>query len=87
MAIGLFLVATAVGGGTFLYAKSKQATSGTAAVAGVATGAGAAVAALALQALLPIAILAGILGIPAAGFYYLGKSKAERKALGPGRDY
>ncbi|NVB38132.1 hypothetical protein G6O69_09835 [Pseudenhygromyxa sp. WMMC2535] len=57
-------------------------------MAGVATGAGAAGAALLLHALLPVLIVAGIIGVPAAGFYYLGKSKGERKALGPGsNDY
>ena len=39
-----------------------------------------------VQALMPVLIVAGIIGLPAAGFYYLGKSKGERKALGPGRD-
>lgn len=84
--IGTILFATAVAGGTYLFAKSKDAKNGTAAVAGVAGGAGAAVAVVVAQALLPVAIVAGIIGLPAAGFYYLGKSKGERKALGPGRD-
>ncbi len=87
MALGLVLLATAVGAGTYLFAKSKKANNGTAAVAGVATGAGAAGAALLVQALFPILVVAGIIGLPAAGFYYLGKSKGERKALGPGSDY
>ena len=87
MALGLVLLATAVGAGTYLFAKSKKATDGTAAVAGVATGAGAAAAVVLVQALMPVLIVAGIIGLPAAGFYYLGKSKGERKALGPGKDY
>lgn len=88
MALGLILLATAVGGGTYLYAKSKQATTGTAAVAGAATGAGAAGAVLLVQAALPLLIVAGIIGLPAAGIYYIGKARGERKALGPGRrDY
>lgn len=87
MALGTILFATAVGGGTYLYAKSKEASNGTAAVAGVATGAGTAAATLIVGALLPVliplAIVVGVVGVPA---YYIGKSKSERKALGPGRD-
>ena len=86
MSFGLIALAAAVGGGTYLYAKSKEASNGTAAVAGVATGAGAAATAVLVSALLPVLIVAGIIGLPAAGFYYLGKSKGERKALGPARD-
>lgn len=82
MAIGLILAAAAAGGGAYLYAKSKKASTGTAAVAGVATGAG---TALAVQ-LLPLLIALGFIALPAAGIYYLGKSRGERKALGPGRD-
>jgi hypothetical protein len=40
MAIGMIALATLVGAGTYAYAKSKQASNGTAAVAGVAGGAG-----------------------------------------------
>lgn len=88
---GLLLLATAVGGGTYVYAKSKNASNGQAAVAGVATGAGtAATAALVgflVSAVLPILMLVTIIGVPAAGaYYYLNKDKS-RKALGPGRDY
>ena len=86
MSFGLIALAAAVGGGTYLYAKSKEASSGAATVAGVATGAGAVAAAVLVQALLPVIIVAGVVGLPAAGFYYLGKSKGERKALGPARD-
>lgn len=84
MALGTLLLATAVGGGTYLYAKSKQASSGTAAVAGVATGAGTAAAAMLLSVVWPVLLVVGVVGVPA---YLLGKSKSERKALGPGRDY
>jgi amino acid transporter len=86
MALGLVLLATAVGGGTYVYAKSKNASDGQAAVAGVATGAGTAVTAFLVAWLLPILTIATIIGVPAAGaYYYLNKDK--RKALGPGRDY
>lgn len=83
-----FLIAAAVGGGTYLYAKSKQASTGTAAVAGAATGAGTAAAVsivgAVLGTVLPVLIPIAIIGIPA---YYIGKSSSrDRKALGPGRD-
>lgn len=79
------LIAILVGAGTFLYAKSKDASNGTAAAAGVATGAGAAVTAALIGALLPVLLVAGAIGIPAAGaYYYFNKDK--RKALGPARD-
>lgn len=84
---GLLLLATAVGGGTYVYAKSKKASDGQAAMAGVATGAGTAVTAFLLSALLPFLVIATIIGVPAAGaYFYLNKDKS-RKALGPGRDY
>jgi hypothetical protein len=86
MALGLVLLAAAVGGGTYVYAKSKKASDGQAAIAGVATGAGTAVTAFLVSALLPFLVIATIIGVPAAGaYYYLNKDK--RKALGPGRDY
>lgn len=86
MALGLVLLAAAVGGGTYVYAKSKKASDGQAAIAGVATGAGTAVTAFLVSALLPFLVIATIIGIPAAGaYYYLNKDK--RKALGSGRDY
>ncbi len=86
MALGLVLLATAVGGGTYVYAKSKNASDGQAAVAGVATGAGTAVTAFLVAWLLPILTIATIIGVPAVGaYYYLNKEK--RKALGPGRAY
>jgi amino acid transporter len=87
MSLGLVLLAAAVGGGTYVYAKSKHASDGQAAVAGVATGAGTALTAALVAWLLPILVLATIIGVPAAGaYYYLNKDKS-RKALGPGRDY
>lgn len=86
MALGLVLLAAAVGGGTYVYAKSKKASDGQAAIAGVATGAGTAVTAFLVSALLPFLVIATIIGVPAAGaYYYLNKDK--RKALGSGRDY
>jgi hypothetical protein len=84
MALGTLLLATAVGGGTYLYAKSKEASSGTAAVAGVATGAGTAAAAMLLSVVWPVLLVVGVVGVPA---YLIGKSRNGPKALGPGRDY
>jgi hypothetical protein len=86
MALGLVLLAAAVGGGTYVYAKSKNASDGQAAVAGVATGAGTALTAVLVSALLPILVIATVIGVPAAGAYYF-LNKDKRKALGPGRDY
>jgi hypothetical protein len=87
MSLGLVLLAAGVGGATYVYAKSKQASDGTAAVAGVATGAGTALTAWVVAWMLPILVLLTIIGVPAAGaYYYLNKDKS-RKALGPGRDY
>ena len=86
MSVALVALAAAIGGGTYLYAKSKKASNGTAAVAGVATGAGAAATAALVGVLLPYLIVAGIIGLPAAGLYYIGKARGERKALGPARD-
>jgi amino acid transporter len=87
MSLGLVLLAAAVGGGTYAYAKSKEASNGQAAVAGVATGAGTAITAVVLTWILPFLVIATIIGVPAAGaYYYLNKDKS-RKALGPGRDY
>ncbi|KIG16746.1 hypothetical protein DB30_04219 [Enhygromyxa salina] len=87
MSIGaLVLLSTAVGGGTYAYAKAKNASNGQAVTAGVATGAGTAVTAVLVSALLPFLVIAAIVGVPAAGAYlYLNKDK--RKALGPGSDY
>lgn len=85
MAIGMIALATLVGAGTYVYAKSKNASNGTAAVAGVAGGAGTAVAATLIGAMLPILYVAGIIALPAAGAYlYFNKDK--QKALGPARD-
>lgn len=87
MSLALVLLATAVGGGTYAYAKTKNASNGQAATAGVAAGAGTAVTAFLVSALLPLLFLAAIVGVPAAGaYYYLNKGKS-RKALGPGKDY
>lgn len=86
MSFGLIALATLVGGGTYAYAKSKNASNGQAAVAGVATGAGTAATAFVVSALLPVLMIAAIVGVPAAGaYYYFNKDK--RKALGPGSDY
>ena len=85
MALLLTVTAIAVGAGTYLYAKSKNAKNSTAAIAGVAGGAGTAAAGMAIAAAWPLLVIAGIIGIPAAGFYYLGKAKGQ-KALGRGRD-
>jgi len=86
MSFGLIALATLVGGGTYAYAKTKNASNGQAAAAGVATGAGTAATAFLVSALLPILTLAAIIGVPAAGaYYYFNKDKA-RKALGPGRN-
>ena len=83
--MSLLLLATLVGAGTYVYAKSKNATNGTAAAAGVASGAGAAATAAVLGFLLPYLFIAGVIGIPVAGaYYYLNKDK--QKALGPARD-
>jgi hypothetical protein len=88
--LGLAVLATAVGGGTYVYAKSKNVSDGQAAVAGVATGAGAAataaVVSFLVSAVLPLLMIATIIGVPAAGAYYF-LNKDKRKALGPGRDY
>lgn len=83
--MGLFAIATLVGVGTYIYAKSKNASNGTAAVAGVASGAGTAATAALVSALLPVLLIAGIVGIPAAGVYYYF-NKDKQKALGPARD-
>ncbi len=84
MSFTLF-AAILVGAGTFVYAKSKEASNGTAAAAGAATGAGTAVTAALLAWMLPILFVAGVIALPAAGaYYYFNKDK--RKALGPARD-
>lgn len=75
------LLALAVGGGTYLYAKKRKASSSSAAVAGVASGAGTAAAATVFAATWPLIFL---VGVPAAAIYYYGKSKGQR-ALPPGR--
>jgi hypothetical protein len=83
---GLAVLATAVGGATYVYAKSKNASDGAAATVGAITGAGSAVTAFLISALFPFLMVAAIIGVPAAGaYFYLNKDK--RKALGPGRDY
>jgi hypothetical protein len=75
------MLALAVGGGTYLYAKKRQAPNSTAAVAGVVTGAGTVAAATVFAATWPLLFL---VGVPAAAIYYYGKSKGQR-ALPPGR--
>jgi hypothetical protein len=85
MSLSLIALATLVGAGTYVYAKSKNASNGTAAVAGVASGAGTAATAALVSALFPVLLVAGIVGIPAAGVYYYF-NKDKRKALGPARD-
>jgi uncharacterized membrane protein YfcA len=85
MALGLAALATLVGAGTYVYAKSKNASNGTAAAAGVASGAGTAVTAALVSALFPVLLIAGIIGVPAAGVYYFF-NKEKQKALGPARD-
>jgi hypothetical protein len=85
MSLSLVALATLVGAGTYVYAKSKNASNGTAAVAGVASGAGTAVTAALVTALFPILLVMGIVGVPAAGVYYYF-NKDKRKALGPARD-
>lgn len=77
MLIGL--IGLGVGAATYLVAKKKQATTGTAAAAGVVFGAGsAAVTALAFAALPYVLVGAGAYGI-----YTLVKGE-EQKALPPG---
>ena len=87
MSLGLIALATPVGGGTYAYAKTKNASNSQAAVAGVATGAGTAATAFLVSALLPVLMIAAIVGVPAAGAYYYFNKDKGRKALGPGRDY
>lgn len=85
MSFTLIALATLVGAGTYVYAKTKNASNGTAAAAGVAGGAGTAVAATILGAMLPVLFVLGVIAVPAAGAYlYFNKDK--RKALGPAPD-
>jgi hypothetical protein len=84
MTFGMILLASAVAGGTFAIAKSKNANNGTAALAGVAAGAGTAVVLPVLMALLGWVLILGLISIPAAGVYlYMSKGK-DQKALPPG---
>lgn len=84
MSFSLIALATLVGASTYVYAKSKNASNGTAAAAGVAGGAGTAVAATIVSAMLPVLFVLGVVALPAAGaYYYFNKDK--RKALGPAR--
>lgn len=77
-----FLVGSAVAGGTYLYAKKNQASTGRSAVAaaasGVASGAATALTMALLSALWPVLVLGGLVG----GAYYFGK-KHGPKALPP----
>ncbi len=84
MSLMLIAIATLVGASTYVYAKSKNASNGTAAAAGVAGGAGTAVAAMVLSAMLPVLLVAGAIALPAGAYYYFNKDK--QKALGPARD-
>jgi hypothetical protein len=81
MALSL-IVGAVVAGGTYLYAKKRKATSGTAGVAAAATGAASAgatwLALAAVAAAWPVLLLGGAV----AGAYYLGK-KGNQKALPP----
>lgn len=84
MSLGTILLATAVGGGTYAIAKSKNASNGTAAVAGAAAGVGTALVLPLLLGLIGWLIIIGLVSIPAAGVYMLVKSK-DQQALPPGR--
>lgn len=75
------LVSIAAAAGVYLVAKKKRAGTGTAVAAGVVTGAGSAAALGLLAATWPVLL---VFGVPAAAFYYYGKSKGqEKKMLGP----
>lgn len=73
-----FLVGSAVAGGTYLYAKKKQASTGQSVVAGAASGAATALTVTLVAALWPLFVLGGLVG----GAYYFGK-KQSLKALPP----
>jgi hypothetical protein len=77
-----FLVGSAVAGGTYLYAKKKQASTGQSVVAAAATGAASGAATALTVALVsvmwPLLVLSGVVG----GAYYLGRKKTM-KALPP----
>ncbi len=77
-----FLVGSAVAGGTYLYAKKKQASTGQSAVAaaasGVASGAATAFTVAVIAAMWPLLVLGGLVG----GAYYIGK-RHSLKALPP----
>lgn len=76
------LVGTAVGAGTFLWAKNKRRVStGNSAVAGVATGAASAAAVGFLSMFFWPVVIAGSLGAA----YYVGKGRTP-KALKPGSE-
>jgi len=81
MAIAL-LVGAAVAGGTYLYAKKKQASTGqsvaAATASGVASGVATAAALFVVSALWPVLLIGGVAG----GAYFLGKKKSL-KALPP----
>jgi hypothetical protein len=86
MGILPLLIGAAAGGATYLYAKNKKASTGTAAVAGGVAGAGGAAATVAVSAI--VATLwfpALIIGVPVGLAYMYGKSRGQ-KALPPGRE-
>ena len=83
MAIGTILLAAAAAGGTYAVAKSKNKTNGEAALAGAAVGAGTAIALPFVLGVLGWAVIAAVIGIPAAGVYLYMKGK-DQKALPPG---
>ena len=76
--IGFLIVGAAIGGGTYAYAKQRQAGDGTSAAAAALAGVGSAAAAAMLE---PLLLPALIVGLP-LGYFYLKKKKP--KALPPG---
>lgn len=77
------IVGAAVAGGTYLYAKKKQASTGqsvaAAAATGVATGAATAATLFVMSALWPLLLIGGVAG----GAYYLGTRNKGQAALPP----
>lgn len=83
MALGTFLLAGAVGVGTYALAKSKNASDGPAAIAGAAAAGGTMLLVPLLLGLLGWLLIIGLITVPAAGVYFLMKGN-DRKALPPG---
>ena len=75
------LIGLGVGAATYMIAKKRQVSTGTAAAAGVATGAGSALAAGVAFWALPYVLV----GAGAYGVYTLVKGDDPPKALPPGR--